>query len=218
MLPSHHPKKSPWQQINGNENHLATYCSLTSIGYQDVFWNIIHHLGTFQKCYSYFTITASLSNHIYFLQCEVLKRSYITKHKPSAVPLNNRETIVISISINEMLFTFNFFKSVHFFFTFLFISVLLVCVCLRWAFVAALGLCLVAASRATLQLQCADLLRCPLLLQSMGSGVHGVQQVWLVVSVVAAQVLFGAQSQLPHGMWGLPEPGVKPTGTWILYL
>lgn len=49
------------------------------------------------------------SNHIYFLQCEVLKRSYITKHTPSVVPLNNRETIVISISINEMLFTFNFF-------------------------------------------------------------------------------------------------------------
>ena len=81
---------------------------------------------------------------------------------------------------------------------------------LRWAFLAARRLSLVAASRGYSSLRCAGFsLRRLLLLWSMGSRRTGF-------SSCGSQALerrlssCGAWAQLLYGMWDLPEPGIEP--------
>ena len=69
---------------------------------------------------------------------------------------------------------------------------------LHWVFVAACGLSLVAASGGYSSLWCVGLsLWWFLLLRSMGSRHMGFSSC-------------GPRSQLLHGMWDLPRPGIKP--------
>ena len=69
---------------------------------------------------------------------------------------------------------------------------------LRWVFIAAHGLSLVAASGGHSSLWCTCLsLQWLLLLQSTGSRHAGFSSC-------------GAWAQLLHGMWDLPRPGIEP--------
>ena len=89
---------------------------------------------------------------------------------------------------------------------------------LRWVFVAACRLSLVAMSRDYSSLQCTGFsLRWLLLLRSLGSRHVGfsscgawAQQLWLASSRAQAQQC-GARAQLLRGMWDLPRPGIKPS-------
>ena len=81
---------------------------------------------------------------------------------------------------------------------------------LRWVFVAAHGLSLVAASRVYSSLRCADFsLRWLLLLQSMGSRRVSFSSCgsWALERRLSS---CGARAQLLSGMWDLPGPGLEP--------
>ena len=89
---------------------------------------------------------------------------------------------------------------------------------LRWVFVAAHRLSLVAVSGGYSSLQCAGFsLRWLLLLWSMGSRHAGfsscgtwAQQLWLASSRVQAQQLWHMGLVALRGMWELPGPGIEP--------
>ena len=81
---------------------------------------------------------------------------------------------------------------------------------LRWVFVAAHGLSLVAASRVYSSLRCADFsLRWLLLLQSMGSRRVSFSSCgsWALERRLSS---CGARAQLLSGMWDLPGRGLEP--------
>ena len=96
-------------------------------------------------------------------------------------------------------------------YVFIYLSIyLFIYLWLRWVFVAARGLSLVAGSRGYSSLQCAGFsLWWLLLLQSTGSRHTGF-------SSCGSQALerrlssCGARAQLPRGTWDLPGPGLKP--------
>ena len=94
---------------------------------------------------------------------------------------------------------------------------------LRWVFVAARRLCLVAVSGGYSPLQCVGFSLRWLLVAEHGLQAHGLQQLWLVGSVVVARGLSscgsraleprlssGTRTQLLCGMWDLPRPGLEP--------
>ena len=81
---------------------------------------------------------------------------------------------------------------------------------LRWVFVAARGLSLVAASRGYSSLWCAGFsLRWLLLLRSTGSRCAGFSSCG-TRALESRLSSCGAQVQLFHGMWDLPRPGLEP--------
>ena len=83
-------------------------------------------------------------------------------------------------------------------FLFFFFVNLFIYFCLRWVFIAAHGLSLVAVSGGYSSLRCAGFsLRWLLLLWSMGSRHAGFSSC-------------DARAQLLRGMWGLPGPGLEP--------
>ena len=87
---------------------------------------------------------------------------------------------------------------------------------LRWVFVAARGLSLVAVSGLLIEVAS--------LVAEHGLQAHGLQQLWHASSVVVARGLSscgsralerrlnscGARAQLLCGMWDLPVPGLEP--------
>ena len=79
-----------------------------------------------------------------------------------------------------------------------------------YLFILFLSVLVFVAVKATLQLQCVgSLLQWLLLLQSMGSRACGLQ--WLDSPALQHRLgSSGTLAQLPHGMWDLPRPGIKP--------
>ena len=71
---------------------------------------------------------------------------------------------------------------------------------LRWVFLAAHGLSLIAVTGGCSSLQCAGFSCC-------GAWVLGV---WASVVVARGLSSCGAQASLLRGMWDLPQPGIEP--------
>ena len=81
---------------------------------------------------------------------------------------------------------------------------------LRWVFVAACGLSLVAVSGGYSSLRCMGFSLWWLLLLEHGLQEHGLQQLQHVGSVVAAHGLQSAGSVVAHGLRGSKECGIFP--------
>ena len=112
------------------------------------------------------------------------------------------------------------FLPFFFFLSFLFIYYFWLC----WVFVSACRLSLVVASVGYSSLWCAGFLLWWLLVAEHGLQACGLQQLWLMDSVVVAHRLSscgswalehrlsssGTRAQLLHGMWDLPGQGLEP--------
>ena len=112
--------------------------------------------------------------------------------------------------MGQKLFFFLIFKKIFYFYLFIYFW-------LRWVFVAACGLSLVAVSGGYSSLRCAGFsLQWLLLLRSTGSRRAGFSSVARRLSSCGSRALerrlssCGAWAQLLCGMWDLPRPGLEP--------